>query len=184
MKKPFLLGAIFTLAFGWVAVAQTIAPISGATSCAGLSDAGVFCNSTNASGLTGTVASARIAGAYTGITGLGTLATGAVPTTLLTGTLATAQVPAMTGVINNSAGSLTTSFAPNVGALTATTINMTGALKTTVTTVSGLPSCTAALQGARYTVTDSLLPASLAIVANGGAVIVGVLCNGTNWIVS
>jgi hypothetical protein len=34
-----------------------------------------------------------------------------------------------------------------------------------------------------YFVTDALLPAALAIVASGGAVKVGVTCNGTNWIV-
>lgn len=52
-----------------------------------------------------------------------------------------------------------------------------------VTTVALLPTCSASNKGLMYFVTDSLLPAALAIVANGGAVQVGVLCNGTNWIV-
>lgn len=54
-------------------------------------------------------------------------------------------------------------------------------LQTTV--VGSLPSCSTALRGAMYVVTDSLLPAALAQVAGGGAVVVGVICNGTIWIV-
>lgn len=53
-----------------------------------------------------------------------------------------------------------------------------------VTTVAALPTCSAARQGQLYLVTDSLLPVALAIVAAGGAVVVPVVCNGTNWIVS
>lgn len=51
------------------------------------------------------------------------------------------------------------------------------------TTVAALPACATATRGTMYVVTDALLPAALATVANGGAVVVGVLCNGTNWIV-
>ena len=40
----------------------------------------------------GTVPSARIAGSYTGITGVGTLTVGSVPATLLTGTVASARI--------------------------------------------------------------------------------------------
>lgn len=43
--------------------------------------------------------------------------------------------------------------------------------------------CTSGQTGQMYLVTDALLPAALAVVAGGGAVKVGVLCNGTNWIV-
>ena len=47
----------------------------------------------NADNLTsGTVPSARIAGSYTGITGVGTLTVGSVPATLLTGTVASARI--------------------------------------------------------------------------------------------
>ena len=52
-----------------------------------------------------------------------------------------------------------------------------------VTTVSGLPTCNSAAQGFIYFVTDALTPVALAIVASGGAVKIGVTCNGTNWIV-
>lgn len=51
-------------------------------------------------------------------------------------------------------------------------------------TVSTLPTCNAGAKGAMYLVTDSLLPAALATVSGGGAVVVGVMCNGTNWIVN
>ena len=44
------------------------------------------------------------------ITTLGTVATGAIPTTLLTGTLQAAQMPALTGDVTNTAGSLATTI--------------------------------------------------------------------------
>lgn len=44
--------------------------------CGNLSDAAATCNSTDAANLTGTVASARLSGSYTGITGVGTLTAG------------------------------------------------------------------------------------------------------------
>jgi hypothetical protein len=40
----------------------------------------------------GTLASARISGSYTGITGVGTLSAGSIPATLLTGTIASARL--------------------------------------------------------------------------------------------
>lgn len=43
--------------------------------------------------------------------------------------------------------------------------------------------CTGGQIGQQYIVTDALLPAALAIIAGGGAVKIGVTCNGTNWIV-
>lgn len=50
-------------------------------------------------------------------------------------------------------------------------------------TVVTLPTCTSALNTRIYTVTDALLPSLAGIVAGGGAVVVLVHCNGTNWIV-
>lgn len=50
-------------------------------------------------------------------------------------------------------------------------------------TVSTLPTCNSAARGTLYIVTDALIPAALATVAGSGAVVVGVICNGTNWIV-
>lgn len=52
-----------------------------------------------------------------------------------------------------------------------------------VVVISSLPTCNAGTKGAMYLVTDALLPAALATVASGGAVVVGVTCNGTVWIV-
>ncbi len=52
-----------------------------------------------------------------------------------------------------------------------------------IVTVATLPACAAVTKGFMYFVTDSLTPVALAIVAGGGAVQIGVLCNGTNWIV-
>lgn len=49
--------------------------------------------------------------------------------------------------------------------------------------VGSLPTCNAAAAGARATVNDALAPVALANVAAGGAVTVGVLCDGGNWIV-
>jgi len=49
--------------------------------------------------------------------------------------------------------------------------------------IGSLPTCNSAATGKMYFVTDALLPTSLAIVAAGGAVKIGVTCNGTNWIV-
>jgi hypothetical protein len=50
-------------------------------------------------------------------------------------------------------------------------------------TIGNLPTCNAGTQGAMYFVTDALLPAALATVGAGGAVKVGVTCNGSAWIV-
>jgi chitinase len=52
-----------------------------------------------------------------------------------------------------------------------------------VKTIATLPTCNSAARGLMYVVTDALLPAALATVGAGGAVVVGVMCNGTNWIV-
>jgi hypothetical protein len=50
-------------------------------------------------------------------------------------------------------------------------------------TIGALPACSTSLRGRIFIVTDALVPAALATVAAGGAVTVGVICNGTNWIV-
>jgi hypothetical protein len=50
-------------------------------------------------------------------------------------------------------------------------------------TVATLPTCNSGAQGLIYFVTDALAPAALAIVTGGGAIKIGVTCNGTNWIV-
>lgn len=50
-------------------------------------------------------------------------------------------------------------------------------------TISNLPACGAGTQGAMYFVTDALLPVALAAVGAGGAVKIGVTCNGTTWVV-
>lgn len=52
-----------------------------------------------------------------------------------------------------------------------------------IVAISGLPTCNAAARGRMYLVTDALAPVALATVASGGAVVIGVACNGTNWIV-
>lgn len=49
--------------------------------------------------------------------------------------------------------------------------------------VTSLQPCNSGSSGARATVNDALTPVALATVANGGGEIVGVTCNGTNWIV-
>jgi len=50
-------------------------------------------------------------------------------------------------------------------------------------TVAGLPTCSAALNGRIFTVTNALAPTIAGIVVGGGAVTILVHCNGTNWIV-
>jgi len=52
-----------------------------------------------------------------------------------------------------------------------------------VTTVGALGSCSSSNQGAMMFVTDALAPVALSAVAAGGAVRIGVTCNGTSWIV-
>lgn len=52
-----------------------------------------------------------------------------------------------------------------------------------VTTVGALPACNSGTQGLRMIVTDALTPIALATVAAGGAVVIGVTCNGSAWIV-
>lgn len=58
-----------------------------------------------------------------------------------------------------------------------------GATQRPLTTVGALPTCNSAARGVMYFVTDSLTPVALATVVAGGAVQIGVTCNGTAWIV-
>lgn len=85
----------------------------------------------------------------------------------LTGTLAAARMPAYSGDCTSSAGAAALSCIP----------------KRAVSTVAGLPSCTAGIRGQMNMVTDALLPVALATVAAGGAVVIGVTCNGVAWVV-
>lgn len=50
-------------------------------------------------------------------------------------------------------------------------------------TVATLPTCNAAARGTMFVVTDALTPVSLATATGGGAVVMGVLCSGTTWII-
>lgn len=72
----------------------------------------------------------------------------------------------------------------NFDALTAETIVLSSYSKVTAVTVSNLPAAAVAGAGARAAVTDAsqTLTAGIgAIVAGGGANIVPVFCDGTNW---
>lgn len=51
------------------------------------------------------------------------------------------------------------------------------------TTVASLPTCNSGATGQMYVVTNALTPVALSVVASGGAVTVGVTCNGSSWIV-
>jgi hypothetical protein len=57
------------------------------------------------------------------------------------------------------------------------------ACRPTFATVATLPACNAGQQGIMFMVNDATTPTALATVAGGGAVHVGVTCNGANWIV-
>lgn len=50
-------------------------------------------------------------------------------------------------------------------------------------TVATLPTCNTAARGTMFVVTDALTPVSLAAVTGGGAVVMGVMCNGTSYLV-
>lgn len=51
------------------------------------------------------------------------------------------------------------------------------------TTVASLPTCNAAAKGRQFVISDATTPAWNATVVGGGAVVVVVFCNGTNWVV-
>lgn len=50
-------------------------------------------------------------------------------------------------------------------------------------TVAALPACNAASKGKEYMLNDATTPAWNATVVGGGAVVIIVFCNGTNWVV-
>ena len=77
--------------------------------------------------LTGTTLASNVV--TSSLTSVGTLAAGAVPTTLLTGTLQAAQEPAHTGDVTNTAGSLATT----VGSIGGKAVSLGGSL-----TISGV----------------------------------------------
>lgn len=66
-------------------------------------------------------------------------------------------------------------------AQTVTTMSPVPQRPTTI--VGSLPTCVAALRGQMYIVTDALAPVAITAVSNGGAVVIGVTCNGSAWIV-
>lgn len=51
------------------------------------------------------------------------------------------------------------------------------------TTVAALPTCNAASKGRQFIINDATTPAWNATVVGGGAVVVVVFCNGSNWVV-
>jgi hypothetical protein len=94
-----------------------IAIASGAVS--GLA-ASATTDTTNASNIgSGTLPSARLSGSYTGITGVGTLSAGSIPTSLITG-LATSATTDTTNASNITSGTLAEARLPTSG-VTATT---------------------------------------------------------------
>ena len=129
--------------------------------------------------ISGTIASARISGSYTGITGVGTLTAGtwnAAPITVAYGGTGLTSLTANyipygngTGAFNSSANLTfdgTTLAAP--------------LLKTTGYTVATLPA--AGVAGRRAHVTDALAPVFLGALTGGGAVKCPVFDNGTAWV--
>jgi hypothetical protein len=140
------------------------------------------------------------------------VATSGSASDLGTGTLLAARMPAHTGDVTSTVGSVglvigvtrvtsamlnsdvfssahswagqQTFTAPILGAATATSLTLSGALKLPTTTVASLPTCNAGALGTKYAVTDALTPVALASVVGGGAVVLSVFCNGTAWVVN
>lgn len=50
-------------------------------------------------------------------------------------------------------------------------------------TVAALPTCNAGSKGKEYMINDATVPAWNTTVVGGGAVVVIVFCNGSNWVV-
>lgn len=83
---------------------------------------------------------------------------------------------------NIAIGSTDESDGPTFGALrVAGGISVTKGNQTGVTTVGALPACNSNHKGLRYTVTDANATTFMNTVAAGGANIVPVMCDGTNW---
>lgn len=81
--------------------------------------------------------------------------------------------------LNNSVLAIDVPSASITGTLS--TANFIGQAQVPVTAVGSLPTCDGGAEGTIRGVNDALLPAALAVVANGGAVHVPVYCDGTNW---
>lgn len=64
-----------------------------------------------------------------------------------------------------------------------TVVNSKGAIRLPNTVAALGTTCTAAQTGQQFMVSDASSPTALATVAGSGSTTVGVLCNGTNWIV-
>jgi hypothetical protein len=73
----------------------------------------------------------------------------------------------------------------SIGVARADMFNSTagGAERLPARAVAALPACNAANTGLIHLVTDALSPTTRVAVVGGGAVIIPVVCNGTNWIV-
>jgi hypothetical protein len=96
--------------------------------CGALSDASAFCNGASATNLTGTVASARLSGSYTGITGLGTVTAGTWNGTVIGSAYGGAG--SVTGILKaNGSGTVSaaTSGTDYQGPITLTTTGTSGA---------------------------------------------------------
>lgn len=124
----------------------------------------------------GTPASATLTNATglpiaTGVAGLGTG---------VAALLATPSSANLAAALTDETGTGAAVFANSPALVTPTA---TGYVKITPVAVASLPSAATAGAGAEAVVNDALTPAWGATVANGGAVVVGVRSNGTNWIV-
>lgn len=95
------------------------------------------------------------------------VATSGSASDLSAGNVPAARMPALTGDCTTSAGAVTTACTP----------------KRPFTTVGALPTCNAGIKGQMQMVTDALTPVILTAVSAGGAVSIGVTCNGSVWIV-
>lgn len=140
---------------------------------------GGFLTGHNTSAIDATVITGLVLGAGAAVPGAyaGTTCTNQFPRSLNASGAASCASVANTDLTNSSltvgAATVALGAAVQVKANTATVAAGGGAL----------PSCVAGLRGTQYIVTDALVPVALAPVAPGGAAIVNVTCDGTDWIV-
>lgn len=102
--------------------------------------------------------------------------------------LLTGEAEAAIGLDNSDGNKFKISNTGDVGSGTVFTVDFansqvssSGSLKTATTTVASLPAAATAGAGARHMVTDATATTFQSIVAGGGANIVPVHCDGTNW---